>query len=156
MKGDIHMKKPRRHVNNKEFRAERIFTDREEPLQTFWNNYDGLKDMPADDRNIKVLVYYGIGGIGKTRLLKEIKVELEKKGKNVVDFDFEEAQQCRFVLESLKNLLVNKYGFEFPLFEYSLYYYRLKIGEDANAPEIKSFISKSPFLSTLIDLTDSI
>ena len=53
--------------------AERIFTDREEPRAAFWKNYDICKqDIAQDEGDIHVLSYYGIGGIGKSRLLKKL------------------------------------------------------------------------------------
>ena len=43
--------------------ATRLFTDREEPRKSFWKNYDLVKDDLHDDGDIRVLMYYGIGGM---------------------------------------------------------------------------------------------
>ena len=46
--------------------ANKIFTDREEPRASFWKNYERCKNNMNGDGEIRVLTYYGIGGIGKT------------------------------------------------------------------------------------------
>ena len=149
-------KKVRRHEERNESRAAKIFTDREEPQKSFWNKFNKCKDMPADDQEISVLVYYGIGGIGKTSLLLKLKGELEKQKKKNAFLDLGTEQEPRNILEQLKNQLVKKYNFSFHLFELCLFCYQLKIGEDVSAPEIKSFISRSSFLSTLVDVADPV
>lgn len=66
-----------RKRNDNTLKANKIFTDREEPRAAFWKNYNLLKDNLTNDADIKVLTYYGIGGIGKSSLLKKIISELE-------------------------------------------------------------------------------
>ncbi|HOO63135.1 MAG TPA: hypothetical protein PK364_04325, partial [Synergistaceae bacterium] len=60
-----------------------LFTDREEPVEAFWKNYEAIKAIKKgspDDRAVpRVLNYYGIGGIGKTTLLKKLMVEMREK-----------------------------------------------------------------------------
>ena len=57
--------------NNKELtRANKIFTDREEPRSAFWKVYESFRHKISSEDDIHVLTYYGIGGIGKTSLLK--------------------------------------------------------------------------------------
>ena len=140
----------------KELRASKIFTDREKPRESFWKKYKNCINAPAGNRDVYVLVYYGIGGIGKTTLLHKLEEELEKQKKKYIYLDLGTQQEPREILGQLKNQLVIKYNFSFHLFELCQYCYQLKIGEDANLPEIKGFISKSSFLSTLIDVTDPV
>ena len=45
--------------------ASRIFTDREEPRKSFWKCYNRFKENMKDG-DVKVLVYYGVGGIGSS------------------------------------------------------------------------------------------
>lgn len=62
--------------------ANRIFTDREEQRSVFWNTYDELKDNLNKTNDIKVITYYGVGGIGKTKLLGKLITELKEKVNN--------------------------------------------------------------------------
>ena len=139
--------------------ANRIFTDREEPRAAFWKSYETYhQNMAEGESDIRVLNYYGIGGIGKSRLLKQLMTELDERisKPKYVYFDLNIHQESRAVLEALKNKLSSAYGFNFPLFELGVYNYAKKIGEDANAPEIKAYIEKSPFLSVLFSVAGKI
>lgn len=49
------------------FKANRIFTDRIEPREVFNNSIDSFLQAPQE-----IVVYYGKGGIGKSKLLKTI------------------------------------------------------------------------------------
>lgn len=134
-------------------RANKIFTDREEPRAAFWKKYDLFKKgLQNDDGDIQVLSYYGIGGIGKSSLLKKLQQEISEKvpnGKHVY-FDFTIVQESRDVLGYLRNKLNTVYGFKFPLFELGEYMYARKIGDKVTEPQIKGFIDRSPFLSAII------
>lgn len=139
--------------------ASKVFTDREEPRKSFWKNYDFMCDcMKNDDGEIKVLAYYGIGGIGKSSLLNKLMLEMEERLENpvYVSFDFDIKQDCRGVLESMKNMLANKYQFSFPLFDMGLYLYAQKIGENVESPEIKGLVSKSPTLDLILSITSEL
>lgn len=134
--------------------AGRIFTDREEPRNAFWNNYDLAKKDMTGDGDVHVLSYYGIGGIGKSSLLRKLKAEMQEKlsDPQVAAFDFAVAQDSRSVLESLRNQLVDNYKFTFPLFDIGLYVYAKKIGEDMEAPQVKTFVERSPSLSCVLEV----
>ena len=54
--------------------AEEMFTDREEPRAAFWEIYNNIQRGEYE-----IIHYYGIGGIGKTTLLKQIQLEISKK-----------------------------------------------------------------------------
>ena len=138
--------------------ANRIFTDREEPREAFWKNYRRCEQELCADAEIHVLTYYGIGGIGKSSLLKKLMSELESKIAEplYVYFDFNIYQESRSVLSALKNKLSERYGYHFPLFELGMYVYARKIGEDAQSPEIKAFVDKSPFLNLVASLAGKI
>ena len=139
--------------------ASKVFTDREEPRKSFWKNYDFMCDCKKNDEGeIRVLVYYGIGGIGKSSLLNKLMLEMEEKLEEplYVSFDFDIKQDCRAVLESMKNMLANKYKFSFPLFDMGLYLYAQKIGENVESPEIKGLVSKSPTLDLILSITSEL
>lgn len=60
---------PKHTMNRKRPVAQRIFTDRVEPRALFEKT---LKSFTSDE-NYLVINYYGVGGIGKTRLVNELK-----------------------------------------------------------------------------------
>ncbi|NBK98318.1 MAG: hypothetical protein EOM50_09895 [Erysipelotrichia bacterium] len=65
-------------------KASDLFTDREEPRKVFWKHFDDhsqylcdrAKGKEATNKSSNAILYYGVGGIGKTRLLKKLKQEL--------------------------------------------------------------------------------
>lgn len=137
------------------FRASCLFTDREEPRQAFWDKYAQLKaEMPLES-NVHVLVYYGIGGIGKTQLLYKLGKEMDERLKNPrhVLLNFESSQDSREALSALKNLIEREYDdkFSFPLFELGLYIHARKLGEQADSPEVKK-LTDNLFLKTLMPI----
>ena len=138
--------------------ANKIFTDREEPRQSFWKNYIQCKELMQGEGEVKVLAYYGIGGIGKSTLLKKLQEEMRERIREpkYVYFDFNIAQDVRTVLEYLKTKLSKEYGFTFPLYELGIYAYAQKIGENMASPEIKGFIEKSPLLNFAVTAVGAI
>lgn len=140
-------------------KASRIFTNREKPLEVFWNKYNQYRDsMKTGDPDISVLMYYGIGGIGKSALIEKIMSEMEEKlsSPQFVYYDFNIKQDSRSVLESIRNILVSDYKFSFPLFDLALYNYAQKIGEDVKSSEKQSFLSRSKVLSIVLGLVEMI
>ena len=142
--------------------ALRIFTDREEPRRAFWECYNKFsEDIGSEDpskQKSRVLAYYGVGGIGKTSLLNQLMVEMEdaavaqKIGRPLyVDFDLSIKQEPRAVMESIRNVLAEKYGFTFFLFDLGCFFYAKKIHENMDRPEIKSFIERSEVLKLALD-----
>ena len=147
--------------------ATRIFTDREEPRKAFWKCYDQFKEnmfnVAPEDRDAKVLVYYGVGGIGKSSLLKQLIKEMDEAAaaKTIglplhVYFDFNLKQEPRAVLEALRNKLADDYKFNFPLFDIGCYAYAKKIGENCDRPEVKSFIERSEIFRCALDFVEDI
>lgn len=132
-----------------------LFTDREEPRNAFWKKYSQLKEEMAYESNVHVLTYYGIGGIGKSELLKKLRREMNEKLKTPrhVMVNFNDSQESRTVLASLKNLIEQEYNekFTFPLFELGLYSYARKLGERADSPEVKK-LTDNLFLRTLMPI----
>lgn len=140
-------------------KVNRIFTNREQQLEIFWNQYKTCQEsMKTGDPDISVLMYYGIGGIGKSALIEKIISEMKEKLSNpqYVYYDFNVKQDKRSVLKSLRNHLVNDYKFSFPLFDLALYNYAQKNGEDIASSEIQHFINSSVFLTTALHLTGTI
>lgn len=141
---------------NKFFETANLFVDRNEPRANFWKLYNNYREeYTKNPLFVQVLAYCGIGGVGKTKLLHKIAKELEEKlGGNArhVYFDFNNSQNSIEVLTGIKNILIEKYKFRFPLFELGLYALAQKNGQNVNAPETKSFLDKSPSLGFMLDV----
>ena len=75
----------KRSDKNKLPQANKLFTDREEPKKVFWNTYQIFKEniRNSQENETKVITYYGIGGIGKNSLLKQIRRELHETSKSL-------------------------------------------------------------------------
>jgi len=144
-------------VRNAEFieKATRMFTDREEPRKAFWDKYNAYKSQMDGECEISVLSYYGIGGIGKSSLLKKLMAEMEEQLRNpyYVYIDLANYKDMRHELDNLKRKLADKekYGFKFPLFELGFYVYAQKIGESADSADVKQFIERSSFVKFILD-----
>ena len=139
-----------------EVKATRIFTDREEPRNTFWQQYNAaVADLSNEDEDIRVIHYYGVGGIGKTSLLKKLMEEMNQQLTKPLyaHYNFESGTDTRDVLKALKAMLERKYQFDFILFNLGLYIYAQKRGEDAVAVEKKSLLPKEWRSSAILRTT---
>ena len=96
--------------------ATRQFTDREEFIEAFKKAL-----IRPDKAQHKILVYYGVGGIGKTTLRKELGKILQNEYAqtvwSVVDFDTPSHRDEETALLWLRKSLFNKYKIQFPTFE---------------------------------------
>ena len=92
-------------------RATRKFTDREQPRKVFFDKYDALKQQLPDVDDIYVITYYGVGGIGKSTLLRKLQEELKEKEKNpyYLHYDFETSQDMKTSLQFMKTKLEKDY-----------------------------------------------
>ena len=131
--------------------ATRVFTDRVEPRRAFWSKYDKLKTNISNTEDIYIIAYYGIGGIGKSALLKKLAEEMQEKEVCHTLFDFEISQDPQTIMYLIKNKLERKYEFNFPKFDLAVYTHAIKIGQDANKPEVKSIIEQSRTLSLITE-----
>ncbi|MCX6163614.1 MAG: tetratricopeptide repeat protein [Ignavibacteriae bacterium] len=97
-------------------KTEKKFTDREPFLAAFHN---ALATKVKDEH--KILVYYGVGGIGKTCLRKELCKRLETEKPDIVwtaiDFDNPSYREEESALFVLRNRLNEKFKINFPLFD---------------------------------------
>ncbi|MBQ9574490.1 MAG: hypothetical protein IJR27_04335, partial [Synergistaceae bacterium] len=60
------------------------------------------------------------------------------------------------VLNSLRNILSEKYGFNFPMFDLAFYVYAKKTGEKLQQDTAEGLIDKSPFLGTVSEVLGEI
>jgi tetratricopeptide (TPR) repeat protein len=110
----------------------RPFVDREEHIEAFWRTFHG-PDLPRS----KVLVYYGLGGIGKTRLRKELRDRLIDHDNRVlwaeVDFSLPSMRDPETALFSLRRRLDEDHGVAFPTFDL-VYAYLWKLSRPNASP----------------------
>ena len=142
-------------------KAIRQFTDRTEPQTAFRNAYVDMANHAPEENRSRVITYYGMGGIGKTRLLQQLKENLvtepactdkNRKKPLVVYFDFEQNPEDIQILKHLKNILSTEFHWQFPRFELGLYLYGKTIGEDTQAPTAKAITEQRPLLKLLVDI----
>ncbi len=137
--------------------ALRVFTDRETPRAAFWNRYRQVEEqMQSGISPVSVLHYYGVGGIGKSTLLKKLTEELHEQVQNplYVQFDFCDAQDSRTVLTRLAEELTTKYHFSFPQFDIANITYAKRTNTHFNERDIQQFCQKSPFLRLAVKTLD--
>lgn len=106
--------------------ASREFTDREEFVDSF------LKNLQTKEKDTySVLVYYGVGGVGKTSLRKKLNAILKKDYEDhilgILDFDVADYREPETGLYVLRKNLSEKYKIPFPIFDiaYSIYWKKI-------------------------------
>ncbi len=139
-------------------KAVRMFTDREEPRAAFWKQYEAVKAELEQESNVHVLHYYGIGGIGKSSLLKKLMSEMDEKlsQPRYIYIDLNNGQESRSVLDKMRNMLADSCKFHFPLFELGSYVYAKKLGDKVSPLEVQTLTKKSPVLNLMMSVAGSI
>lgn len=111
---------------------------------------------------VRLVNFYGSGGVGKTTLLKRIMHELDDAKKVsakykkifVLYHDFANGTDLREILQAWKAELEN-FGCEFPYFELGNFHLFLKEGTKIDKPQLKSWIEKNPWLNRAKDALKS-
>ncbi len=145
---------------NKIIKANKIFTDRELPRDVFHEEYKGLSEAikNQEESDPKIITYYGIGGIGKSTLLKQLQIEMKEKYQNhkYALIDLEHTQNPVEILEKLRNKLNTEYQVQFPIFDIALYVYKTKRGEKIEIDTEDNAFEANAFLSSIVDIAASI
>ena len=106
-------------------KASRQFTDRENYIAAFHNL---MKPEMRKDYNL--LVFYGVGGVGKTTLRKELGRQIDAKYTKTlwtaIDLDVPTYREPEAALFVLRNLISDKYKVHFPTFDiaYTTYWHK--------------------------------
>jgi hypothetical protein len=114
-------------MNNKQTwqKATKIFTDRVDPSKQF---FDELNQVTSQKDYKKMVVFYGVGGIGKTKFLVESKGKIQTT-KNLslvhVSLDSYEFGAPVTILVNIRKQIT---GLDFTLFDYALIQYYVKTG----------------------------
>lgn len=161
MRGEKAMPKFINSDNNQtEWKAIKEFTDRAEPRKVFWEKYEEKKNNKNNE--ISIITYYGMGGIGKSTLLRKLVDEIKEKyvDAKYAFLDFERLDNYNNdILEILRYVegnLKGKYNFTFPLFDLVSYTYEVKMGKNATKPELSSIFDENNELSFLKDVITEI
>ncbi len=150
--------------NNSQFfhRATSIFTDREDLRNAYHNLLN--RALTEEFSEYYAILYYGIGGVGKTRLLKKL---MEEVGENEqyrthqpiilhVDFDspgmYDSIRALLHLKKQFCRLVSRAY---FPLFDTALFLIRQRTGEDFETDQQINDIFDNPIMAFGLELLDS-
>lgn len=134
-------------------KEERPFVDRKEFIEAFEAAFKNI-----GKKDYSVLVYYGIGGIGKTSLRKELPKLLKEYNESYqntdiiwasVDFSIESHRQMDKFLGILKNELNQKCGVKFHLFDIAHATYWRKV--NPQIPLSREGYSEDSIVTDLLD-----
>jgi len=132
------------------------FVDRKEFIEAFENAFRNI-----DQKNYSILVYYGVAGIGKTSLRKELPTLIEKHNESgwhtkiiwtSIDFATEQYRQPYKFLEVFSSQLRQKYGIKFNSFDIALAAYLKKI--NPHNPLEKENYSEDSIVRDVLDICD--
>lgn len=145
----------------KELIHEEVFVDREEQRQQFWNIFEELCER-KEQWTITVFHFWGMGGIGKSSLLKKLYQEITDKNSTQKDkipsafVSLSNRENDIQILCRLVNLLKKQSNYSFPLFEVGMYWLYQKSGNGEWKKEIQSLEEKSVILSGILDFASAI
>ncbi|NOS86364.1 MAG: tetratricopeptide repeat protein [Ignavibacteria bacterium] len=148
--------KPRYSINSALISPAREFTDRIEHIENFSKIVSS-----GSKKEYSVFSYYGVGGIGKSALRKELGRILDNRFKNVVwsqiDFELSPFREPETALYHLRKNLKDKYKIDFTAFDiaYTVYWQKthpqLKLTKE-NIP----FLDEGSLLSSLLSSASGI
>ena len=154
---------PKFQIGRKERRyfATKTFTDRELPREVFFNHLQNINQRSSHVQDYNVIVYYGVGGIGKTSLQKQLKLELTEYDSNALytTIDFKDTtfhSPARALLELVREIEYQK-NITFPHFEiaYSLYFYKRNPDTTYNEKKLR-FENELSIIGSIISTLDGL
>lgn len=141
-------------------KSQKQFVGRSSIIEDFFRIYESV-----NKENYKIINYYGMTGIGKTELLKnleqEIKVQNPESYCIKIDMDYwlkkeieseYVSQSKEEILLKLRNKLIDEFKFKFDKFDQILYQYYKKIGIHKSRPEIQMLLSRNENVEKAIDI----
>lgn len=154
--GDLRPKYQVLKRNKDNASATREFTDREEPTKAFLN---AVEQKTQDE--YKVLTYYGVGGIGKSRLLTELYKKLESVDdtcvKVLLNFKEEKHRHPGEALIFLREKIKKTHKIKFDTFDlaYAVYWKKLnpQLSMKSNGGDLP-FFEEGSFVADLVQQLD--
>jgi len=137
------------------FEKERVFVDRELCIQAFRENIHNSGTLKYN-----ILFYYGIAGIGKSKLQKELQKILDDEYPYIfwvpIDFDISTYWDISTFLITLRNKIQEKCDAEFHIFNAVHAIYWKKAHPETQLPKQNyPLIEKGEFLEKIIDVLDN-
>ena len=140
-------------------RAIREFTDRDELRAAYHNMVQRCKTETEESNNCYVINYHGVGGIGKTTLLRKLQSEIEEKcGKRVdknyiilnLDFETIEPDSVSALVSLRRQLIQHRPNLQFPMFDEAVGKLRRSnaVVDDATGTSI---LEKKPLVNDVVD-----
>lgn len=130
------MKIPKKPSSTTEM--ESIFVDRDVQRYGFQKHLTAIKNSGIGDGLL--LIYSGVGGIGKTLLFEQFKKMADESKKNFVLYDFKSNTDMLAVLKTLRKNLGDRYRMDFPLFDKGCIYLAQKNGEFVSSEQKKKIL----------------
>lgn len=134
------------------FKAQKLFTDRIEPTAVFSQSIQSFSEKPQE-----ILVYYGIGGIGKTSLLKKLYTEAPDIYGQIADCKFSSVfiSLDAYDFANPVNILMairNGVSGDCGLFDYAMLQYCAKAKLNVEEIMQKNSVLSSPVMNVLNEL----
>ncbi|MBQ2942667.1 MAG: tetratricopeptide repeat protein [Clostridia bacterium] len=110
------------------------FVGREKLIEEFEGKYLEFLEKPQDREKFYALTYYGLGGIGKSWLLDELKEKLKDLGDGktrYVEISLKERTDCITLIKRLAEELFKKCKYKFPSFKLAYNCYIQKVSNNA-------------------------
>lgn len=128
---------------NKNNDPKKFFVDREQYTKTF-NSHLLEAEISTISKNGMLLTYSGVGGVGKSALLKQFEKIAKNKGKKFIYYDFKSSNtEMLQVLKDLRKKLCDEYDVDFPLFDKGCIYLAQKSGDFVTSEQQKSVLESS-------------
>ncbi|MFT4412255.1 tetratricopeptide repeat protein [Fredinandcohnia humi] len=136
--------------------SEDTFVGRDDLIRTFNQELDAIQL-----ENYRVLLYYGVGGIGKTFLRKKLvsKVETESPETivGVLNFETKEHQKPEIALVKLRTTIGRKYRVNFAFFDIAYTLYMKKTNPSMSLQQVAApFLDEGDFLASLYDVIEDV
>jgi tetratricopeptide (TPR) repeat protein len=155
------MLKAPRYLDEYDAADERSFTNREDAFSLL---DDAIEESAAG--GYRVLNFYGVGGVGKTRLCKQLGIHLDRRGGGgsegplwaIVDFQERDHRDSPSdVLFHMRRELRARYRLDFPTFDiaYAVYWQQLHPQTELTRRELP-FLEEGELLTEIVDAVQEV
>ena len=149
------MKKANIHTDDvlqREIAIKKVFVGRDKLIKDFYNDYY-VNSEKSEKWNLSVTNYYGIPGIGKSKLLYKIYDYQRDRGLKSIYFRFDNNISVLDNVVALSCTLSREYGFRFELFDLAYVHY-CKLCGKVIEEKSRSSILDNDFMNTVLPLME--